>query len=850
MKNAIVLLTAILSISFAQQASGQFYLDLAEKGELTFEQIVEQANIHFSTRGKGKGTGYRPYKRWEYFSRRSLDSNGKVILNADALNRYNKIVNQLSSNKSIGEPWIEMGPQSAINTSTWSSHIGRVSALGVDPNDSDHMVIGSPGGGIWKTLNDGVIWTPIFDQGVNLSIWSIAISQANNQLYFAGVSGNGILRSTDGGANWNNTSLSSGTMTSILMDPQNSDILLAMRNSADVYKSIDEGLTWSTVDAANLITGNLYDMEFMPGNSDVVYVSGSNGVYKSEDQGITFEMIDGPWESLPSEYDNQPKMMAVTPDDPNYLYVLGSNSGGFGAVYLSTDAGISWTTQFTEYCDCSVDSNCPTLNIMGYNQGSCGGQAPRDMDIVVSDTDKTEVHVAGVETWKSNDSGVVFTQSTDWVVSNSSLPFIHADVDLMQYINGKIYFGTDGGLFLSDDELATVVDKTTGLGIRQFYRIGVSKTDLDRVSGGSQDNGTGILRDQVWYDYVGADGMETFIDKDNADIVYASIQFGGLYKSLNGGNTLTGITNPPGSGDWVTPLEQDPIASNTLFQGRQQVHKSTNGGDSWTEISDFDTPTAGSNRLQEITVAPSDNNIIYAAFQRFIYRTTNGGANWTDVSPSTSFTNVNYISIHPTNSNKILLALSGGTTRLVESIDGGLTWNSISSGLPSIGTQCAIYENGPSGHEGIYVATNPGVWYKDDNMATWDVLDLGIPNVNVTELQIEHGQLYASTYGRGLWKTDLIDDVPCEISSIIDLGDQDCDQTLGTYVRDIQITYANPPIDGMLTVNGVDYPMLGSPQIISLTLPLDGSSVDVSASFSSETSCANTVNNLFTNLEL
>lgn len=840
-------LIVFLSTIFINPMIGQFYKDLAEEGRLTFDEIVEQAEAHFELNGKGKGTGYRPFKRWEYFSKRSLDANGIIISNAESLKRFNTVKSQLPRNKTIGEPWIEMGPLSATNTSTWSSHIGRVSALAVDPNDANHMVIGSPGGGIWSTLDNGNAWTPLFDQGVNLSVWSMAISHTNNQHYFAGVSGNGVMRSLDGGVTWNNSAGIGGTITVILMDPVSSDTLLAMRNNGIIYRSVNGGANWVTTDAADVVTGNLYDMEFKPGNSNIVFVSGSNGVFKSEDKGVTFEVIPGPWDGLPSNYDNQPKMMAVTPDDPDYIYVLGSNSGGFGAVYLSTNGGNTWTTQFTEYCDCSANNDCPTLNIMGYNQGSCGGQAPRDMDIVVSDTDKTEVHVAGVETWKSTDSGVTFTQSTDWVVSNTSLPFIHADVDLMQYIDGTIYFGTDGGLFVSNDELATVEDKTTGLGIRQFYRIGVSKTDLDRVSGGSQDNGTGILNDMVWYDFVGADGMETFIDKNNADIVYASIQFGGLYKSTNGGQTLAGITNPPGSGDWVAPLEQDPTASNTLYQGRQQVHKSTDGGASWSAISAFPTPPAGSNRMQEITVAPSNNNIIYAAFQRILYRTTDGGTNWIDVSPNTSFTNVNYVSVHPTNSNKILVALSGGNTRLVESIDGGATWNDISTGLPNIATQCAIYENGPTGTEGIYVATNPGVWYKDNNMTTWDVLDIGLPNVNVTELQIEHAQLYACTYGRGLWKTDLIDDFDCDLVSIVDLGDQSCDQAGGTYQRDIEVRYSNPPVDGLLTVNGVDFPITGSPQLITLTLPLDGASVNATASFTSETTCSITESNLFVN---
>ncbi|NNE14831.1 MAG: hypothetical protein HKN51_07625 [Saprospiraceae bacterium] len=848
-------LTKLLLIStflffIPSQIDAQIYIELAQNKDLTFDEIVEQTELYFADRDKGRGSGYKQFKRWEYFTRRSLDSDGKIIDNFEALQRYNKFVKKnTSSEKTIGQTWLEMGPESATNTSTWSSHIGRVSALGVDPNDADHLVIGSPGGGIWKTTNQGTTWTPIFDDGVVLSVWSIAISHDNNQHYYAGVSGNGVWRSLDGGSTWISTTGTGGTITTLLMNPNDHNILLALRNNGRIYRSTNGGQNWTETDVANVITGNTYDMEFKTNNPNIVYVSGSNGVFKSTDNGVSFTELSGPWQSLPAAYDNQPKMMAVTPHDPNYLYVLGSNSGGFGAVYLSTNSGNAWTTQKDEYCDCAANSSCPTQNIMGYNQGNCGGQAPRDMDIIVSDTDKTEVHVAGVETWKSTDSGLTFTQTTDWNLGNVSLPFVHADIDLMYYLDGTIYFGTDGGLFISDDEAVTVTDLTTGLGIRQFYRIGVSKTELDRVSGGSQDNGTGVLRTGTWYDFVGADGMETFIDKDNEDIIYASIQYGGLYKSSNGGNSLTGITNPPGNGDWVTPLEQDPILANTLYQGRQQVHKSTNGGGAWDEISSLPTPTAGSNRLVEITVAPNNSNVIVAAFQRFVYRTTDGGAtlNWTDISPSTGFTNVNYISIHPTDSNRILLSLSGGSSKLLESTDGGSSWTDISSGLPNIGLECAIYENGPGGDDGIYVAMNPGVWYKSLSQPTWDILDVGIPKVRVTELEIQHNLLYAATYGRGLWKTDLIDGLACIVNGITDMGVQECDQTNGVYVRAVEVDYDYAPSGGFLNVNGTDFTITGGPQIVYLDETLDGMSVDVVAYFTDEPSCTLTENGLFNN---
>ena len=110
---------------------------------------------------------------------------------------------------------------------------------------------------------------------------------------------------------------------------------------------------------------------------------------------------------------------------------------------------------------------------MGYSLTNKGGQAPRDMDLIVSPTDTNEIHVAGIMTFRSMNGGMNWTQTTHWVVTDP-LPFVHADVDLMIYKDTTIYFGTDGGFFLSNDKATTIIDRTQGIGTRQFYRIGVS----------------------------------------------------------------------------------------------------------------------------------------------------------------------------------------------------------------------------------------------------------------------------------------------------------------------------------------------------------------------------------------
>ena len=731
LRTSIVVLLSFLTLTL----SGQIQLGFLEDTNLTFQEKVDQAERFFDQQGRGKGTGYKQFLRWKYRAERTLDSQGYVLTEENSIKEFDRFVAKNSSRQRSMSTWVEKGPLSATNTSTWSSHIGRLSNIAIDPNNDNHLVVTSLGGGVWKTLDEGSTWTPLFDQESSMSLQSAMISHGNADHYYIG--GSGIWKSEDGGISFNKLSGPSSTIYSIIQDPNNADIVLASSRNGRVYRTTDGGANWTNV----LVQSNryLYDLEFKPGDPNTVYTGGRDGaMYKSTDQGLTWTSISGPWNNT------RDIMFATTNDDPNYLYVLQEKSGGFGALYLSTDGGVTWTTQSDddENNDGSIDNN-----IMGYNLNQSGGQAPRDMDIIVSPRNKDEVHIAGIMTFKSVDSGVTWTQTTHWVLSNP-LPFVHADIDQMIYTDNKVYVASDGGIFISTDGGNTFVDKTTGLGIRQFYRISASTTEVERVAGGSQDNGTGVLRGGVWYDFVGADGMEPCILNNDDDVIIGSIQFGNLRKSNDGGSSLSSISQTEGgsNGDWVTPLERDPNMSNVIYQGKNQLYKSTNAGSSWTAISNF----SGLGDMDELCIAPSNSQIIYAAFGNTLHKTTDGGANWNQVNLGGLAATINYINIHPTNSDHIIMAMSNNN-RFIESTDGGATWASIRHNLPNIGAWSVVFDG--TSNNGIYVSMSKGVYYKDDSSSTnWTLMDMGLPKTEVRELEVVNDKLYAATYGRGLWE--------------------------------------------------------------------------------------------------
>ena len=459
----------------------------------------------------------------------------------------------------------------------------------------------------------------------------------------------------------------------------------------------------------------------------------------------------------PDNFLSGPKMIGVSANNPEVVYVVEAAGSLFGGFYKSTDGGANFT-----------ELDHAGKNYFGYTSDASDakGQAPRDMDIIVNPSDVDDVHIAGVLSWRSTNGGTDFNVTSQWQpgsAANENIGYCHADIDLMIYHNDKIYVGSDGGIFVANDPLNVsstyYTDLTAGLGIRQFYKIGISQTNPVIVSGGSQDNGTSVYRaDGVWYDWLGADGMESFVDHSDSNILYGTSQFGSLYKSTNQGQSIIFLPSPDGkSGDWVTPFEQDPSDGNTIYTGYDQIYKSTNGGlnlsdgsQSWTSISQDFGSTAN-----HLKIAPSDSDTMYAAFGSNLYKTTNGGSigDWAQL---TGFSGgINSIAIHPTDSNKLAIA-TNSSEKVYISSDGGATWSVTTHDLPSFSALALVWDI-TYGEDILYLGMNYGIYYLRANETTWTSYNTDLPNVKVNELEINtaDNKLYAATYGRGLWRVDL-----------------------------------------------------------------------------------------------
>lgn len=704
------------------------------EGNHTFKKIKESANQHFKIKGTEKGTGYKQFKRWEYNAQRMLDDKGFVKKSSfyiEELKTYNRVLNNKSSNAiSTTANWNQIGPTSVTVTSGWNHGIGRITGLAIESSNVNHIIVGARTGGIWKTTDKGTTWSSLSDNFANMVVYSVAMHPTDNKTYYWG-SGSKIYTSTNSGSTWSELStFNFANVNKIIIHPTNPQIMFAT-DFWGIYKSTDAGVNWTQVVTAD---ANGLDVEFKPGDPTTVYATGKQ-FHKSTDGGAT-------WTSTTTGFGTGKKLIGVSPADANTVYVLEENGGVFGGLYVSSDSGATFTKK-----------DHGTKNYFGYEPDASdkAGQAPRDMAIAVSPTNINEVHIAGIISFRSLDAGTTFTATSMWG-SDSTLGYCHADIDDMVYFGTELFVISDGGIYVAANPAGTIdtnfyVNKTDGMGIHQFYKIGISQTTPAIISGGTQDNGSNVLIGGAWKHWLGGDGMESFVDKNDNTILYGTTQNGGLSRFDNK-NSGPNITSPESEGNWVTPFEQDPTVANTIYAGYKFVYKSTDKGVNWTAISQDFTIL-----LNQLKISQSDNRVMYASEGSNLYKTTIGNGTWTKL---TGFTagRINSIAIHPTNPNKIAIA-TANTDKVQVSVDGGTTWEVKKTGLPNFDALALVWQN--NNKDGLYVGMNYGIYYIDNTFTSWQNFSNLLPNVQINELEINtvEDKLYAGTYGRGAWSSNL-----------------------------------------------------------------------------------------------
>jgi photosystem II stability/assembly factor-like uncharacterized protein len=666
--------------------------------------------------------------------------------------------------------WVAAGP---LNVG------GRLTDIEADPTNPNRVYAGAAAGGVFRSLDMGSTWTPLFDDQTTLSIGALALDPSNPSTIYAGTgeanaagdnyAGDGIYRSTDQGDTWVNLGLeNTGTIGDIEVDPSNpSRVFVAAVGrlystgpDRGLYRSVDGGSSWENVLFENDSTG-VVSVEIDPVDPTVLYaatwerlrrttyrrVGGpGSGVFKSTDGGSNWTRLGG---GLPPQGPTVGRIgLAIAPSSPSTVYAFYCDDpGNFLGVYKTINAGATW----------SRVSDGALSDITG-GFGWYFGQ------IRVAPTDPNRVWVIGLELFRSTNGG------SSWSDVSGSMHVDHHALWVHPTDVNRLYAGNDGGFYRTTN--GTSWTHAVTLPISQFYAITVDPQLPHRLYGGTQDNSTLRTLDgnpSTWDVIYGGDGFYTIVDPLNSNIIYAEYQYGGLGKSTDGGSSWDDATSGIPSGDrrnWSTPVIMDPADHNKLYYGTYRVFRSTNGASSWTAISPDLTggdPPGGLvfGTLTTLDVAPSNPSALLAgADDGRVSISVNGGGAWTNVSALLPDRWVTRVAFDPTSHLIAYVTFSGYKNdepmpHLYRTTNAGASWTDISSNLPPVPLNDVIAD--PENTNVLYVASDSGVYWSANLGASWQPLGSGLPATPIVDLHLHNGsrKLVAGTHGRSMYTFDL-----------------------------------------------------------------------------------------------
>ena len=795
----------ILLIILALQKSvcAQTFIMKNADSAITFLDAERQFNTWKSHNDIKKIKGWKAYRRFASELYLHIDGHGNTISANEYLKSMVDVANQKNlskTNKLNSGNWTPVGPYVIPNNLTgyMENGIGRINCIAFHPSDPNTYYVGVAQGGVWKTSDNGLTWMPLTDQLPITRVSDIEIDPTNPDVIYISLCdyeyigiglflngkkrnthyGLGVYKTTDGGLTWSSTGLNfnlqqgdASLIRKVIINTTNTNELAACGVSG-MYISNDAGLSWSkTLDSL------MWDMVQEPTNPNILYAAsgwisnantGNAAIYKSTNFGQTWTMLNT---GFPSTGVIQRTKLCIAPSDPSCIYALTVDaSNGMEGLYKSIDAGQTWNNMNVG------------LNLLDYYDGNgAGGQGTYDLALCVNKNNKDEVYVGGINIWASTDGGQTFNPVSHWTTSYG--PTVHADVHFIkqQPLTGNIFVCNDGGLSRTSNVISQTWNDANngtpwptqwtnlgnGLGVTSFYRLSSSKNTTGRIVAGSQDNSTFYYDGNTWSCIFGGDGMDNYLDPLNDNVVLGCSQYGGFYYSTDNGASSQGfypnVNNE--QAEWTTPIIADYTTPGTFYVGFQNVVKSIDNGNSWQAISNFTTQTGNAVELSALAVGENNTNVIVAARRvRYEYNepaalfvTTNGGASWSDrtagLPDSVYYTSVE---VNRQNANTIYVSTAGFVPgqKIFKSDNDGFTWQNITYNLPNIPVNCI--KNVP-GTNMLLAATDIGVYKLDSASNVWILYSQGLPNVIVSDIEFNPAinKIYVSTFGRGIWETDL-----------------------------------------------------------------------------------------------
>jgi photosystem II stability/assembly factor-like uncharacterized protein len=668
----------------------------------------------------------------------------------------------------LGTAWRLAGP---VNVG------GRCTALVCDPSNPDLLWIGAAGGGVWRSTDGGRTWRLSWRSRTPLEIGALAIDPSHPRTLYCGTGeanlsadsypGDGVYRSTNGGATWSPWARSATTglptrIGAIAVDPFDSSHVLiggigfGRMSSGDdfggLHRTTDGGKTWRRASFVSKNNHWCHAIVFDPVKRGRVFatVTGpgtASGIYRSTDAAGSWTQLT---KGLPPTDRIGRTALAIAPSDPDIVYAIAADMASGDAdrllgVFRSANGGDTWA------------------NIAGgHFRGE--GQMSYNCTIAVHPQKPGHVICGGVDLHMTADAGANWRLATRWDAERGTARYAHADhhaIVMPAAVPGLVYAANDGGLDVSTDGGLTWENRSNGLAVNMFYDIDVAQTDPAFYGGGAQDNGTLVTttgRADDFWELADGDGGWMVIDPNESGHVYASSQYGSMYRFRNGRRR---DVSPPfrdedSGGIWMVYITIDPTDSDTVYTGNQRVYRTRNDGLSWDAL----TPVLDGSPISAIEVAVADSQAIYVGTENGgFFRSLDGGATWSAnlAGPELPGVMITRIETHPSDAHDVYITVANfGNSHVFHSGDAGSRWSDIDRGkLPDVPHHALLIR--PDVPSELYVCCDAGVYMTPDRGVSWRNATGKLPSVMVVDLvyQTATRTLLAATYGRSVWAVKL-----------------------------------------------------------------------------------------------
>jgi photosystem II stability/assembly factor-like uncharacterized protein len=693
---------------------------------------------------------------------------------------------------------------------------GRIDDVAVDERNPSTIFVGAASGGVWKTINAGTTWTPLFDREGVASIGDIALSASHPDLVWVGTGepnnrqsssfGDGVYKSLDGGRTWAHMGLrDTQHIGRVIIDPVDPDTvyvaalgrLWGPNAERGVFKTTDGGRTWSKVKFIDQDTG-VVDLVMDPTNRHVLYAAAyqrrrapwgfngggpGGGIHRTADGGRTWTKLT---QGLPDGIVGRIGL-AIGRKDPRVLYATVEHREG--GTFRSDDGGETWRKM--------SDVN------------------PRPMyysKIHVDPTNDRRLFILGASIFISEDGGRTFADpatgraGANQVMSPTYDVGVHGDHHAL-WINPNnpkhLVLGNDGGLYFSWDGSITW-DKVNNLPLAQFYGIGVDMATPYNIYGGLQDTHSfggpsatrhhlGILNED-WVQINTGDGMYAQVDPTDPDTIYTESQDGNLsrFHRPTGDRKPIRPTPPPGEApyrfNWTSPLAISPHDPKTLYFGGNRVFRSTDRGETWTASPDITRaedreafsimgekpgPTVLSRNdgvsawgtITTLAESPVQAGLLWVGTDDgLVQLSRDSGRTWRNVTDRVPGPprkgRISRVEPSHREAGTVYVALDRHqdddfAPYAFVSRDFGETWRAVSTGLPPVGWINVIKEH-PKNPNVLFAGTETGLFASFNGGADWTRFTHGFPTVPVDDLVIHprDNDLIVATHGRAIYVLD------------------------------------------------------------------------------------------------